>query len=186
MILNAIEKGVSEKQVAKVLGVNVSRIRQKRTLLDGICTEAIEILKDRHFSTGTISVMKRMKPLRQVDMAELMVAANNFSVPYAKALLMATPNEQLKEPERKKPIGGISEEERTRMELELEKLQRDMKGVEENYGTNVVRLVVANGYVGRLLDNEHIAHYLGQNQSDLLSQLQHITESISAETGTAL
>ena len=118
-------------------------------------------------------------------MAELMVAANNYSISYARALLMATPDDQLKEPNKKKLIGGIGEEERQRMELELENLCRNMKTVAEDYGTNVVRLVVANGYVLRLLDNEHIASYLGRNQSDLIEQLQHITESISAHTGNA-
>ena len=185
MILGAIENGVLEERIAKVLGVNVARIRQKKKLLEGICPEAVEVLKDRHFPTGTINVMKRIKPKRQIDMAELMVAANNYSISYARALLLATPNDQLKEPDKKKPVGDIGEEERNRMELEIENLRRNMKSVEEDYGTNVVRLVVSNGYVLRLLDNQHIAKYLGRHQSDLLEQLQHITESISADSGTA-
>ena len=184
MILGAIENGVPEERIAKVLGVNVARIRQKKKLLEGICPEAVEVLKDRHFPTGTINVMKRIKPKRQIDMAELMVAANNYSISYARALLMATPNDQLKEPDKKKPVGDIGEEERNRMELEIENLRRNMKSVEEDYGTNVVRLVVSNGYVVRLLDNQHVARYLGRHQSDLLEQLQHITESISADSGT--
>lgn len=184
MILNAIKNGVSEARVAQALGVDIARIRQKRKLLDGICPEVIEILKDRHFPGGSINAMKRMKPLRQVETVELMVATNNFSLSYARALLMATPKDQLKEPEGKKPTGGIGDEERRRMETELENVRRDMKTVEADYGTNVVRLVVANGYVIRLLNNHHVAHYMGRNQSDLLEQLQSITDSISDDTGT--
>lgn len=183
MILKAIKNGVSEERVAKALGVNVSRIREKRRLLNGICPEAVEILKDRHFPTGTINVMKRMKPLRQVEMAELMVAANNFSLSYAKALLMATPSGQLNEPDKKKHASGITAEERQRMEVELENLHRDMKAVEEDYGCNVVRLVVANGYVVRLLENDQVANYLTIYHGDIAEQLQSIAESISAETG---
>ncbi len=41
MILTAIEKGVSEERIARVLNVNPSSIRQKKNLLDGICPEAV-------------------------------------------------------------------------------------------------------------------------------------------------
>ena len=50
MILKAIERGVSEERIAKALNVDVESIRRKRRLLDGICTEAAEILKDKHIA----------------------------------------------------------------------------------------------------------------------------------------
>ncbi len=182
MILKAIKKGVPEQRIAKTLGVNISRIRQKRNLLNGICDEAVDILKDRHFPGGTIYVIRKMKPVRQVEIAELMVAANNFSISYAKALLFATPDEQLCDPKSKKPLKGITEEERLRMEREMEMLRRDMKAVEEDYGTNVVRLVVANGYVSRLLENEYISHYMNRHHNELYSQLHSLTETLSQES----
>ncbi len=88
MILKAIKKGVPEQRIAKALGVNISRIRQKRNLLNGICDEAVDILKDRHFPGGTIYVIRKMKPIRQVEIAELMIAANNFSISYAKVSVL--------------------------------------------------------------------------------------------------
>ena len=45
MILKAIERGVSQERIAKTLDINVSTIRQKRSLLDGICPETAELLK---------------------------------------------------------------------------------------------------------------------------------------------
>lgn len=181
MIIEAIERGVSQERIAQSLGVNIARIRQKRNLLDGVCDEAIDVLKDRHFPDGTMNVMKNVLPLRQVEIAELMVAANNYSISYAKALLMATPREQLRDPEKQKPIRGISEEERERMEHEIENLRRDMKAVEEDYGANVVRLVVANGYVARLLHNDHVASYLGRYHPELQNQLMRISEALADE-----
>jgi hypothetical protein len=47
MIVRAIERGVSEQRIARALGVNVPRIRQKRALLHGICREVVELLKDK-------------------------------------------------------------------------------------------------------------------------------------------
>ena len=183
MILRAIENGVPEERIANALGVNVARIRQKTKLLNGICPEAVDILKDRNFTSSTANVMKRMKPVRQIEMAELMVATNNFSISYARALLMATPANQLKEPTKKKPLGGLSDLERRNMEQEMEKLQRDIKAVEENYGTNMLRLVVANGYLGRLLENEPITGYLRRHHGELFQQLEAVQESIAADIG---
>ena len=101
-----------------------------------------------------------MKTARQVEAAELMVAANNFTVAYARALFMASPDDQLLSPRPKKSAVAIPENERLHMEKEMKNLTRDMKEVEKDYGENVVRLVVANGYITRLLANENVTHFL--------------------------
>jgi ParB-like chromosome segregation protein Spo0J len=44
MICRAIERGVSQERLAKALSVDVSYIIKRKTLLDGICPEAIELL----------------------------------------------------------------------------------------------------------------------------------------------
>src|SRR5262249_47049444 len=47
MILKAIKSGVPENRIAKVLRIDIASIRQKRDLLNGICKEVVEILKNR-------------------------------------------------------------------------------------------------------------------------------------------
>jgi hypothetical protein len=47
MILRALERGVPEERLAKALDINVASLRRKRDLLDGICPEVEEMLKDR-------------------------------------------------------------------------------------------------------------------------------------------
>jgi|TARA_B100000315_G_scaffold110470_2_gene101303 ParB-like chromosome segregation protein Spo0J len=183
MIMKTIERGVSQERIAQVLGLNANRIRQKRTLLNGICPEVVDMLKDRHFPDGTMNVMKRVKPLRQVEMAQVMIDASNFSVSYARALLITTPRDQLVAPESKPPIKGITEDERLRMEQEMDNLQRSVKSVQEEYGTNVVRLVVANGYVTRLLRNDHVSKYLQRHHQELHTQLQEISDALAVEGG---
>ena len=91
MLRHAVERGVTAERLAKALNVDVSLIHKKVSLLDGICSEAIEMLKDQHFSVGLGSVLRRMKPTRQVECVELMLTANNMTVAYAEALFAATP-----------------------------------------------------------------------------------------------
>jgi len=48
MIRKAIERGVSEEKIALALDLNPRSIVRKAKLLDGICEEAVGILKDKH------------------------------------------------------------------------------------------------------------------------------------------
>lgn len=67
MLRRAVERGVTPERLAKALSVDVSLIHKKVTLLDGICPEATEMLKDQHFAANLGSVLRKMKPTRQVE-----------------------------------------------------------------------------------------------------------------------
>jgi hypothetical protein len=179
MILRAIEKGVSEERIAKTLNVDVGKIRQKRNLLDNICPEVVELLKDKHFSPNAIRVLKKMKPMRQIEVAELMIAANNYTIPYAKALLAATPQFQLVENQKPKKVKNLSPEEMARMEKETEILAKDFKVIKDSYGKDTLNLVLACGYLSKLLDNSQIVQYLSKHYLDILSEFQQIIEATS-------
>ncbi|MEY9559383.1 hypothetical protein ABIA26_001724 [Sinorhizobium fredii] len=59
MILKAIEKGVPEERLARVLNLNISSLRQKKSLLEGICAEAAEFLQDKQVPINTIEQLKK-------------------------------------------------------------------------------------------------------------------------------
>jgi ParB-like chromosome segregation protein Spo0J len=151
MILKAIRSGVSEERIATVLRVDTARIREKRDLLNGICKEAVELLKNRHVSFGVFGVLKKMKPMRQIEVAELLLASTNYSVPYAKALLAATHPEMLVDAGKQKAIEGLSPDQIAKMEQEMEGLQRELSVIEESHGNQVLNLVLARGYVAKIM-----------------------------------
>ena len=179
MILKAIENGVPEERIAKALDVNVSNIRHKRRLLEGICPEAAELLKDRHCPMYTFQSLRKMKPMRQVEVVELMIAMDSYSVSYSKALLAATPQDQLVDTGKPKSFKGISAEQIARMETEMANLQREMKLIEDSYGPDHLNLVLARGYLVSLLGNDGVVRYLAQNHSEILGELQKISEVVS-------
>lgn len=179
MILKAIERGVPQERIAKALDINVSTIRHKRSLLEGICAEVVELLKDKHCPTNTFQSLKKMKPMRQIEVAELMVAMNNYSVSYSKALLAATPQDQLIDSEKPKSFKGISAEQIAQMESEMAKLQREMKLIEDSYGPDHLNLVLARGYLFTLIENQEVSRYLAQNNSEILSEFRRISEVVS-------
>ncbi|MCL4850297.1 MAG: ParB N-terminal domain-containing protein [Bryobacteraceae bacterium] len=182
MLLKAINSGLSEERIAKTLAVDIALIKQKRQLLQGICSEAAEILKNRHLSPKVFAVMKKMKPMRQIEVAELLVTANNFSVPYAKALLAATASDMLVDPDKQKLLGALTPEQMAKMQKEMEVLQRDLKAIEDSHGNEVLNLVLARGYLAKLFSNVRVVRYLSQNHGDLYRELQAIVDGLSLES----
>ncbi len=181
MILKAIKSGVSEERIAKVLNVDVASIRHKRDLLDGICKEATEILKTRQMSHQVFGLLKKMKPMRQIEVCELLATASNFSVPYTKALLAATKPDLLVDPEKHKAVQGLTPDQAAKMQREMEVLQQELKLIEDSHGNEVLNLVLARGYLGKLFGNGRITRYLNQNHADILRELRSILEGSSLE-----
>ncbi len=176
MVLRALENGVSEERIAKTLNVNVAAIRMKRDLLSGICAEAVALLKDKNVTAKGLREIKRAAPMRQIEMAELMVAANNFSTDYARCLIAATPEKDLLDSERLKVVPGMKPEDIARMEREMEVLGRDFLMIEESHGKNTLNLVLAVAYLRKLLDNAGVVRYLSQRHPEILSEFQSLVE----------
>lgn len=181
MIRRVLERGVPPERLAKALSVDVSQIMKKMSLLDGICPEAAELLGDRQFSTELARAIRKMKPTRQVECVELMVAANNVSVAYAEALLVATPAARLVEGKKPRKLTGVSPEQMARMEREMSNLQGQYKLVEQTYGQDVLNLVLAKGYLAKLLENESARQYVSQHHPDLMMEFESIIATISLD-----
>jgi ParB-like chromosome segregation protein Spo0J len=177
MIRKAIERGVPADRIAKALNVDVQNIVRKRRLLDGICAEVAEILKDKHIAIHTFTELKKMAPLRQIESAELMVAMNKYTTSYAKSLLAATPQEQLVETDKPKRIKGLTDEQVALMERESVNLEREFRIAEKAYGTDHLDLVLTNGYLGKLLANARVVRYLAQHHHDILAEFQKLAET---------
>jgi ParB-like chromosome segregation protein Spo0J len=180
MIVKAVQRGVPEERIAKVLNVDVQSIVRKRKLLDGICPEVAEILKDKHIAIATFTELRKLVPLRQIEAAELMVAMNKFTINYAKSLVAATPQEQLVETDKPKKVRGLSEEQVALMERESVSLQREFRIAEKSYGADHLDLVLSNGYVGKLLSNARVVRYLAQHHHDILTEFQKLAETETA------
>ena len=181
MICRAIERGVSTKRLAEVLDVDITHISKKMSLLNGICPEATDLLKDRQFSADVSRVLRKMKPTRQIECVELMVSANIVTVAYAEAMLVATPVDLLVDGKRPHKLAGVSQEQMGKMEREMGSLQGQYKIVEQSYGRDVLNLVLARGYLVKLLENAAIARRLQQNFPELLSEFEVLVKTVALE-----
>lgn len=176
MILKAIERGTPAERIARALNIDPNTLKHKIRLLDGICPEAAELLKDKHVATHTFWALKRMSSLRQIEAAELMVAMNKYSSSYARALLVATARDQLVNGGKTKASKGLTDEQVNLMERESANLEREFKIAEQSYGTDHLDLVLVKGYLARLLRNARIVRFLAQHHQEFLSEFQKIAD----------
>ena len=107
----------------RVLVIDVKRVRETAHLLDGIAPEATRLLKDRQVIPAVFAVLRKMKPFRQIEAAEMMIAANKFTKPYAETILVTTRTDALTDKAKPKRQEEISPEDISRMEAEIERLQ---------------------------------------------------------------
>ena len=181
MIRRAIQRGVTSERLAKALSVDPRTIERKATLLEGICPEAAELLKDRQFPTDISRVLRKMKPTRQVECVELMVSANTLTISYIEAMLVATPAAMLVEGKKPAKLTGLSQEQMAKMEREMSNLQGQYKMVEQTYGQDVLNLVLAKGYLSKLLENKSVTRYLKQRQPEVLAEFEVIVQTVSLD-----
>ncbi|MBN8502447.1 MAG: ParB N-terminal domain-containing protein [Sphingomonadales bacterium] len=175
MILTAIERGVPEERLARALNVDIKSIRTKKRLLDGICPEVIKLLQDRQVPLNTFTELRRLRPMRQIEVAEIMIAMNRFSLTYAKSLVASTPQHQLVSSEQK-TVRGLSVEQIDKMEREAINLDREFRLIEQNYSTDHLDLVLAVGYLSKLIDRASVVRFLARTHPEILSEFQKIAQ----------
>jgi len=176
MIAKALDAGVSEEKLANALNIDVRTLRKKKMMLDGMCPEAVDLLKDKIISEKVFRVLKKMKSPRQIRVAMLMNDQNRFGFIYAKSLLDGTPEDQLVEGAVKKRVSPAALEKRIRLEEENISLSEDIHSLKESYGTDMLSLTLLQAYLNRLLDNEKVANYLQKYHSVIYDKFAEVVQ----------
>ncbi len=177
MIMKAVQNGVPPERIAAALNLEVADVTASMTLLDGINAEAADSLKDKPISRNVISLLRKVTGVRQIEIADLMVCANNYSKSYVEAMILGTPKDQLVHPDQPKQKKGMTREEIARLEQEMETVECDLKAVETTYGENNLNFTCARGYIKKLLENPKVVKFLTANYPDLLAEFESIAAS---------
>ncbi|MGQ0906933.1 ParB N-terminal domain-containing protein [Acinetobacter ursingii] len=176
MIRKAIKRGVNEERLAKTLNIDVKYIKSKVNLLNGICPEVVELLKDREISQQVFFILKKMKPLRQLECVEIMLSVNNLTVNYAKALLVATNPNFLVFPSKKSNKNSASSDAIKKIENDIAHLHLQYKSIEQDHAQTTLNLVLAIGYLRKILSNKNIKNYLVKYHTDLIESFESLIQ----------
>lgn len=174
MIVKALKTGVSETKLAAALNLDVKSLRGKKSMLYGVCQEAVDLLKDKIMSENVFRVLKKMKPVRQVKAAMNMNAQSRYSYAYAKTLLVATPAEELVGGAKSKTIPQATLEKHIRLEEETLSLSEDIRALHDSYGADMLCLGSIQSYLKRMMGHEKVADYLLRHHPEIYENFSEI------------
>lgn len=176
MILKLVEHGLPEQRIAELLQVDISTLRTKIRLLNGITPEVAELLKDRRCPVASIRLLRQMKPARQLQVASLMVSMNTYSSRFVTTMLETSkPADRIVVKNTRSP--KLTPEQVEQMQSEMSGLQERIKEIEGSYGTENLKLVLGAGYIGALLQNPRIARFLAHRHREIHAQFERIMKS---------
>ena len=181
MIRRAIERGVGKERLARAFNVKLNAINRRVNLLDGISPEAVALLQDQQFTPDVTRILRNMKPVRQVEAVELMVASGTISVAHADALLKATPPEQRCDVRSRAKSTEPPMEQIVKLEKEMNQVHTQYRDAESHYGSDLLNLVLAKGYLAKLLANEAVKTFVGSQQPEILEHFELVVNTVSME-----
>jgi len=85
----------------------------------------------------------------------------------------------VKPAEREKKTAPIEQIEK--LQKEMDQVQESYTQAEENYGSDLLNLVVAKGYLTKLLDNGAVKSYIGRHEPEILTHLELVVNTVSME-----
>ncbi len=157
-------------------------------MLDGICPDAVDLLKDTSCPLVVFELIRQMAPIRQVEAAELMIGPEQLLDDVRQSAIGGNsrkPTCRSAEDGNRADASAVTSEQMARMERELASLQSQVKSVEDSYGIDNLHLTVAKGYVAKLLANARIVRWLTQSRPEYLAEFQAIAEIESIGTAKA-
>jgi len=174
MIAKAIRNNVNPERIASALDMPLEVVHRLMELLDGIADEAANLLKDKNISEKAVRLLKKVKSPRQIEIAEVLVGGNNYTVGYIEGLIMVTEPDQRVNPSEPKKKTGLSVEELAAMQRERETLEKDYRAVKASFTENMMCLTCARGYIKKLLNNVKVVRFLNAHFPDFISGFETI------------
>ena len=179
MITRAVKNGASLERIAAALNISPQRVKASLNLLIGINDEVVDLLKDKPISPVALRMMKKVTGERQIEMARMMIEANNFHAGYVEGLVLGTRKELLVAANLPKKKKGMSAEAIAKMEQEMETLESGMKAITENYKENMFTLQTAHTYIKSLLKNTRVAKYLKTKHAEISTEFENLSAAES-------
>lgn len=143
-----------------------------------ICFEAARLLEGCFVTPGVVDALRKMKPPRQVEAAEHIVAGGKFSVTFAKGLLEITPME-LRSVNPGNHLHRGSPALIRFLQQQASPLVRKLNRFKDSHGQDMLTLTVCCKYVERLLASDRVAEHLSRFHAHALRSLRSVLWKVS-------
>lgn len=180
MIEKSLEE-LDEQTIANALGLNTIEHRLNKTLISQLHPEAAEALDAGSITRDCAREFTYTKPERQQEILTLMKAHNDFSIAFARALILKT-QPKLRTPKRRNTGNPWNRAERKKNEL-LKKLQDAEQKHDfysrlyRQYSVDLLKLVI---YARSLITNPRIREYVDKHHPDIVERFLDVIAQAEA------
>ena len=150
--------------------------RRSTVSFEGIAAEAVLLLQSKSVSSRMLSVLARMSPSRQAEVARLMVAAGCYDALYARALISATGRSLLSGTRAHAKV-AMSSRNRRAAGQEIGALAGRLNQLSGIGGADLLTLMASRRYTERLLKNNRIRKYLEKNWPEICKDLADLVRA---------
>jgi hypothetical protein len=176
MLRKSLEE-LDEKTIANALGMVGITHRLNISLLKKLDPSVVKAFESNKLNLQCAKELANVKPERQVEILRLMESCNDYSVTFARGLVLKTPVAK-----RAKIHGGRSpwsraEEQKSDLLKKLREAEQQQdfySGLYRQYTTNLLKLVI---YVRSLLAHERVRQYLQERHAQQLEVFEQIINS---------
>ena len=179
MINRAIANGVDPEKIARTLNVSKAWVNQMKNLIKGIDPEIVNKFERLIVSNRFILELKKVKPERQKEILLQVERADNYSLKYVKALILATPTELRIGKIKNSKYTNIKEQEE--LGGQLRTMELEFRKASETFRDNTFTLVKLSGYIRQLLTNQNVKEFLKENYPDIFVEFEKISNDKSLD-----
>ena len=180
MIEKSLEE-LDEKTIASALGLNTIAHRLSKTLMSQLHPDVAEAMDAESITRACAREFTYVKPERQLDILTVMKAHNDFSIAFARALILKTPP-KLRARKRRNASNPWDRAERKKNEL-LKKLQDAEQKHDfysrlyRQYSVDLLKLVI---FARSLVTNPIIHEYLDEHHPAIVARFTDIIAQAQA------
>ncbi len=166
------------------LGISVDAIKDKANVMNGIDPSVIAKLSDKPIPKATFDVLRKMKPIRQIEAVGTMINFDNYSKKFAMSILDATPSSMIVNKGKNTPYKKDIKKTILRLEQEMATTSEETKKLQTEYGSDMLKFVIIQSYINKLLGNSKVLHWFLENEVDYLNELKRISRINSLDDKT--
>ncbi len=182
MIIKSLAK-VSIEKLSAALGISIDAIKDKANVMNGINPSVIAKLSDKPIP-ATFDVMRKMKPIRQIETVGTVMNFDNYSKKFAISILDATPASMIVNKGKNTPYKKDIKKNHTSSGTGNGTTSEETKKLQTEYGSDMLKFAIIQSYINKLLGNSKGFHWFLENEVDYLNELKRNSKINSLDDKT--
>ena len=176
MLRKSLEE-LDEKTIASALGMQGIGHRLNKGLLATLHPDVEKAFNASKILLQTAKELSHVRQDRQQEILKLMESCNDYSIVFARGLILKTPAAKRAKTTGKKTPWAQAEDKKSNLLKRLQEAEQQQDfytGLYRQYTTNLLKLVI---YVRSLLNNSEVKQYLQEHHPDQVTLFEKILES---------